>query len=92
MASLDSDYECYSQSAVGLQQQDSDGEEQKELELRPSPMYRAGLAVPMPSVINQAVSVMQWMSLERLVHAGLCAEILFDVSSEQAVFPRHQRG
>lgn len=51
----------------------------------------AGLAGPVPLVTSQAVSVKQWMSLERLAHAGVRAEFLFDVSSEQAVFPRHQR-
>lgn len=54
-------------------------------------MSRAGLAGPVPLVTSQAVSVTQWMSLERLAHAGSRAEFLFDVSSEQAVFPRHQR-
>lgn len=51
-------------------------------------MSRAGLAGPVSLVTSQAGSVKQWMSLKRLAHAGV---FLFDVSSEQAIFPKHQR-
>lgn len=47
-------------------------------------MYRTGLTGPGPLVTDLAAAVMQWRSLERLAHAGVCVEVLCDVSSEQS--------
>ena len=82
VAGLYWDYGCWLQSADGLQPQSSDGEEQKEPELRLSPMSRVDLAGPGPLVTSLAAAVIQWRLSGHLAHAGVCAVFLCNVLSE----------
>lgn len=84
--SLPSDCVCWMQSAVVLQPQGWDGEEQMGLVLMPSPMPRTDLAVPWSLVTVLALAVMQWRALERLAHAGVRVHFLCNMYGEHS-FP-----